>query len=607
MNADPLVRAGQRVGKYILGEPIARGGMAEVWAARVEGPRGFVKSLALKFILDSFAGDPDLERLFVNEARLAAQLQHANLVSVFDFDKISDATGQGRYYIAMERIEGHDLRRVLQNLAKRGRRMPPEIALHVAGEVLKGLRYVHERRDPDTQRPLGLVHRDVSPHNILIGMGGEVKLSDFGIAKAMTQSLGTKAGMIRGKLAYASPEQLRSETFDHRADQFALGVTLWEALAGHRLFDGTSEMDIINKVLRCQIPPLPAEVGVAPAVESVIRHMLAAHPDGRYASTGEAFTALLACPGYTSDGGGLEALMQEVFAPQSLAMPPTLPLDAAAGMPVPPGSEDGTRAAPAPGASVTALAALVAFPGNTTPAVEQPGWRGRAPALGDGVPVPRPSESGAPDSTTFADRERSVTGSAYVSTAEGIPPSARRRGAARAVALGAASLASVALVLVFARRPWRAPGPGFAPSAPHALAPVDPTPVDPTPAVRPAVRPPSPRQPQGNAAADEPSAPLPARAEPAAQEPPEAPGPSAEAPPPPEPPPHEKHAHRPAHGPKSQPVGAVPLTPPPSPTRRAVEPNEAPEKVEKKDDGPATNPSPGSSPGVTTNGSWVLP
>ncbi len=161
LNADPLVRAGQRVGKYILGEPIARGGMAEVWAARVEGPQGFVKSLALKFILDSFAGDSELERLFVNEARLAAQLQHANLVSVFDFDKISDGNGQARYFIAMERIEGQDLRRVLQNLVKRGRRLPPEIALHVAGEVLKGLRYVHERREPDTQRPLGLVLRDV--------------------------------------------------------------------------------------------------------------------------------------------------------------------------------------------------------------------------------------------------------------------------------------------------------------------------------------------------------------------------------------------------------------------------------------------------------------
>src|SRR5438552_6542455 len=199
---DHVVRPGQNIGKYVLGEPIARGGMAEVWGARVEGPQGFVKSLALKFILESFSGDSDLERLFVNEARLAAQLQHANLVSVFDFDKIADPDGSpvGRYYIAMERVDGHDLRRALQAVQHRGRRLTPPIALHIAGEVLKGLRYVHEKRDAETHRPMALIHRDVSPHNILVGFAGEVKLSDFGMAQAMTQNLGTQTGSIRGTL-----------------------------------------------------------------------------------------------------------------------------------------------------------------------------------------------------------------------------------------------------------------------------------------------------------------------------------------------------------------------------------------------------------------------
>lgn len=618
LNADPLVRAGQRVGKYILGDPIARGGMAEVWAARVEGPRGFVKSLALKFILDSFAGDSDLERLFVNEARLAAQLQHANLVSVFDFDKISDASGQARYYIAMERIEGHDLRRVLQNLAKRGRRLPPEIALHVAGEVLKGLRYVHERREPDTQRSLGLVHRDVSPHNILIGMGGEVKLSDFGIAKAMTQSLGTKAGMIRGKLAYASPEQLRSEHFDHRTDQFALGVTLWEAVAGQRLFDGPSEMDIIGKVLRCQIPPLPADVGVAPATEAVIRHMLAADPDRRYASTGEAFSALLACPGYTPDGGALEALMQEVFTPQGLVMPPTLPLPAGAAAPAGLGSQEGTKpVAAGQGLPGTAPAALVAFPGNTTLAAEPPVWGPRPTGLGDGVPVPRPPEGEGPDSATFADRERSVTGSAYVSTAEGVPPSRRPRGGVRAAALVAASLASVTLVAVLERRPWRTqasgvpaaatrtwPGdrPGRAPATPAAVRRAavritDEPPQEAPPAVVPASRP----------AADptDQSPDEPRRAVPSMDE---APGATdSEAVPPvrheralAEPSPHEKHAHRATRVPKPSPAASEP-----APLRAERQDSLAP--PETKDEAPPTKPPPAPSPGVSTNGSWVLP
>jgi serine/threonine protein kinase len=302
--------------------------MAEVWAARVEGPGGFVKSLALKFILESFTGDADLERLFLNEARVAARLQHPNLVSVFDFDKVIDidAGGVGRYYIAMERVEGHDLRRVLQVSRHKGRRMPPEIALHIAAEVARGLRYVHERRDDSSQRPLGLVHRDVSPHNVLVGMDGQVKLSDFGIAKAMTQSLGTQSGMIRGKLAYASPEQLRSEPVDHRADQFGLGVTLWEMLADRRLFDGADEMEIVARVLRCEIPPLPEDLANNPALEGLVRRMLAGRARDRFASTSEVLAAVLSTSGYVADADGLVELMQNLFATRAITVPPTVPL-----------------------------------------------------------------------------------------------------------------------------------------------------------------------------------------------------------------------------------------------------------------------------------------
>jgi len=326
---DQVVRPGQHVGKYVLGELIARGGMAEVWGARVEGPQGFVKSLALKFVLESFSGDSELERLFVNEARLAAQLQHANLVSVFDFDKVPDPDGSsvGRYFIAMERVDGHDLRRVLQTAHHRGRRLPPALSLYVAGEVLKGLRYVHERRDPETQRPLGLIHRDVSPHNILVGFAGEVKLSDFGIAKAMTQNLGTQSGTIRGKLAYASPEQLRAEPLDHRTDQFALGVTLWEALAGQRLFDGPDELAIMSKVVNGIIPPLPASAGVDAATEAVVRRMLAPAVRNRFATTADALAAVLGARGYTADSGPLIALLHELFHPAVVELPRTAPLE----------------------------------------------------------------------------------------------------------------------------------------------------------------------------------------------------------------------------------------------------------------------------------------
>jgi serine/threonine-protein kinase len=324
------VQPGQRIGKYVLGERIAIGGMAEVWAARVEGPRGFVKSLALKFMLESFAGDPELERLFVNEARVAAQLQHANIVSIFDFDKVGPEHGgglQGRYYIVMERVEGRDLRQLALGTLGAGQAFPRPLALHVAGEVLKGLRYVHERREG--RRPLGLIHRDVSPHNVLVSYTGEVKLSDFGIAKARAHSTsGARTGNVRGKLAYASPEQLDDRPLDHRTDQFALGVTLWELLAGRRLFEGTDELDVMTKVSRCQIPPfssLPATRDLAPAVESVVRRMLQRQMEDRFETTTDALSAVLALPGYSGDGVPLGNLVKRLFLTQT-DFPATGPL-----------------------------------------------------------------------------------------------------------------------------------------------------------------------------------------------------------------------------------------------------------------------------------------
>jgi hypothetical protein len=311
------VQPGQRIGKYVLGERIAVGGMAEVWAARAEGPEGFVKPVALKFILESFSGDPELEKLFVTEARTAAQLQHANLVTVFDFDKVvtdPERGGGGRYYIAMEHVEGYDARRVVEAAKHAGHVFPPALALYLGGEVLKGLRYVHERREKG--RALGLVHRDVSPHNVLVGFSGEVKLSDFGIAKSLAHSTRTKTGTIRGKLSYASPEQLNGEPVDHRTDQFAMGITLWEILAGRPLFDGNDEVEIVGKVMRCDIPPLALvspERKVQPLVEGFVRKMLSARKEQRYATTSAALSALLALPGYSADGAALGELVRRLF------------------------------------------------------------------------------------------------------------------------------------------------------------------------------------------------------------------------------------------------------------------------------------------------------
>ncbi len=311
------MQPGQRIGKYVLGERIAVGGMAEVWAARAEGPEGFVKPVALKFILESFSGDPELEKLFVKEARTAAQLQHANLVTVFDFDKVvtdPDRGAGGRYYIAMEHVEGYDARRVVEAARHAGYVFPQALGLYLGGEVLKGLRYVHERREKG--QALGLVHRDVSPHNVLVGFSGEVKLSDFGIAKSLAHSTHTKTGTVRGKLSYASPEQLNGEPVDHRTDQFAMGITLWEILAGRPLFDGNDEVEIVGKVMRCDIPPLALvspERKVLPPVESFVRRMLSPRREQRYATTKEALSALLALPGYSADGAPLGELVRTLF------------------------------------------------------------------------------------------------------------------------------------------------------------------------------------------------------------------------------------------------------------------------------------------------------
>jgi serine/threonine protein kinase len=330
-----LVEAGRRIGKYVLDGRIAVGGMAEVWAAHAEGREGFVKPVALKFILESFSGDPELERLFVNEARIAARLQHANLVAVFDFDKIDPDQERGlagRYYIAMERVEGQDLRHISEAARRAGYVFPVGVALYVAGEVLKALRYVHEKREGG--RAMDLVHRDVSPHNVLVGYGGEVKLSDFGIAKAREHSARTtQPGRLRGKIAYASPEQLGAGAVDHRTDQFAAAVTIWEILAGRRLFEGASDLEIIGKVARCEIPPLGAggpRPDLPPAVESVLRRMLAAQPGDRFPTTAAALSAVLGLASYSPDGAPLGELVRTLFSAASPNLSQTLPLQVSA-------------------------------------------------------------------------------------------------------------------------------------------------------------------------------------------------------------------------------------------------------------------------------------
>jgi serine/threonine-protein kinase len=217
-----------RLGEYELVRRIATGGMAEVYEARRPGPRGFAKRVALKRILPQLAMDDRLVRMFCAEARVHAALAHPNLVSVLDFGE-----AQGELYLVLEYVDGVSLSDVLNAVTARRRAVDLGPALYVAREVALGLAYAHEYRD-ENDAPLGVVHRDVAPNNILLGRAGEVKLTDFGIVQSAWCDVRTAPGELRGKVGYAAPEQALGQGAEPRSDLFSLGVVLAEMLLGRR-------------------------------------------------------------------------------------------------------------------------------------------------------------------------------------------------------------------------------------------------------------------------------------------------------------------------------------------------------------------------------------
>lgn len=276
---------GQNLGKYTLVRKLATGGMAEVFLARADGPMGFQKKLVVKRILPHFGEDQNFINMFLSEARLAAELNHPNVVQIFDFGQ-----AEGQYYIAMEFIDGPNLRAL--NKAARG--TIGAISLPLCARIIalaaEGLGYAHDLKDQSGQ-PMGLVHRDISPDNVLVSRNGGVKVVDFGIAKA-SASTGphlTKSGVIKGKLAYMPPEQLAREPLDRRADIFALGVVLYELACGAMPFDATSEVSIIQAIMGNQ--PLARASEKRPdlpkALDAIISKCLEKDVNARYASCRE--------------------------------------------------------------------------------------------------------------------------------------------------------------------------------------------------------------------------------------------------------------------------------------------------------------------------------
>jgi eukaryotic-like serine/threonine-protein kinase len=276
-------------GKYQLLEQLARGGMAEVFKAKAHGVEGFEKVLVIKRILPELSQNPRFVEMFINEAKIAVTLSHANIVQVFDLGHTQDT-----YFIAMEYVAGMDLATMLRLAQRADRRISPELAVYLVSELAKGLDYAHRRRDAE-QRPLNLVHRDVSPQNVLLSNEGEVKLTDFGIAKARTvaQSV-TDVGVIKGKYAYMSPEQLLGRQVDARADVFAAGVLLYEVLSGTNPFQTGSNYDTLQRIRLGDVTPIGQLVeGLPQDVETIVHTAMAYQPEDRYAGAGELYEALI--------------------------------------------------------------------------------------------------------------------------------------------------------------------------------------------------------------------------------------------------------------------------------------------------------------------------
>ncbi|CAM4473232.1 serine/threonine-protein kinase [Corallococcus exiguus] len=264
-------------GKYLLLERVNVGGMAEVFIAKAFGVEGFERILAIKKILPTMAEDDEFITMFIDEARISVQLNHANIVHIHELGKHEET-----YFIAMEYVAGRDVRTLLERYRRRKEIMPTAQAVFIVSKMCEGLDYAHRKKDARGQ-DLHIIHRDVSPQNILVSYEGEVKIIDFGIAKAANRSQKTQAGILKGKFGYMSPEQVRGMPIDRRSDIFAVGVLLYEMLTGEKLFVGESDFSTLEKVRNADIP-LPREFNpnISAGLEKVVLKALAREPEDRY-------------------------------------------------------------------------------------------------------------------------------------------------------------------------------------------------------------------------------------------------------------------------------------------------------------------------------------
>ncbi|MBX7149103.1 protein kinase [bacterium] len=273
-------------GKYFLMERIAVGGMAEIYKAKTFGVDGFEKLLAIKKILPNYSADKEFIAMLTDEAKLVVKLSHTNIVQIYDLGKVGDD-----YYISMEYIDGVNLREVINRSKELNQSIPLPLALFMASEIASGLDYAHSKRD-DHGQPLEIVHRDISPQNILISFEGETKIVDFGIAKAAMNVSHTTAGILKGKVTYMSPEQASGNSIDGRTDIYSTGILLYEMITGERLFTGESQFDILAKIRDSVFSDENLNSKIPKEVRPLLIKALAKNPENRFESAGDLQIAL---------------------------------------------------------------------------------------------------------------------------------------------------------------------------------------------------------------------------------------------------------------------------------------------------------------------------
>ena len=413
----------RQLGKYRLIAPIASGGMAEVWLAEVTGPAGFVKRVAVKLVRADRGDDPEMVRMFIREANLASRLHHGNIVHVFAFDRIEE-----RYVIAMELVHGKSLRAVLDRCRETGSRLGLPRSVHVAAEVARALAYAH--RPVEDGGVAGIVHRDVSPHNVLISFEGEVKLADFGIARTGDAAGLTNPGTMKGKAGYMPPEQWRGGPVDGRVDVFALGVVLWEMCAGRPLFARDSEPATLKAVEEAPVsPPSEWNEEVPPELDGLVLAALERDVERRTSSAAEMARGLAEIRlrlARTPDDQDLRPLMHRLWPLEEMRLPAS---------PADPGAADRSAGAPARRRVLAAAAGVAAV---ALAAAAPWWWRWRAPpavpAAGEQRPVDGPSPR-AEEGRGSPVAAPSPAPTAPAGSGSPPPPPAPRRRASAAVVL----------------------------------------------------------------------------------------------------------------------------------------------------------------------------